>query len=92
MSKRFYPRYDLVLASNHAFILSSQKINIIGSAHYVIGMNSLNLTKKSKGYLGKVRTDTSGTEYNVFGPGESPNKKLSPDKTRDQFAAIYYVH
>lgn len=75
-------------------------MNAFGSAHYVITLDldeidSMklfnNIGKKTGGYLGKVRSNAQGTEYNLFGPGENPNKGLSADKTRDQFAGVFYV-
>lgn len=63
----------------------------MGSVHYVMSMDAANITKQSKSYLGKLRAGASGAKYNLFGPGESPSKKLSPEMTRNQFGAVCYV-
>lgn len=99
-TKRLYPCYRLLVGNDNSFILAAQKMNAFGSAHYVITLNleeinSMkrfnNLGKKTGGYLGKLRSNAQGTEYSLFGPGENPDKKLSAEETRGQFAGVLYV-
>jgi hypothetical protein len=86
-----YPRYNMVLSNNQRFLLAGQKMNMIGTAHYIVSLEQEDMTKKAAGYLGKVRSDGSGTEYNVFDQGENPSAGFSPDRIRNQLGAIYYV-
>ncbi len=86
-----YPRYNMVLSNNQRFILASQKMNMLGTAHYVITLEQTDMTKKAQGYLGKVRADSSGTEYNLFDQGENPTAGFPLERVRNQFGAVYYV-
>ena len=81
----------MILSSTQKFILGGQKMNMMGSAHYIITMEQVDMTKKGPGYLGKVRSDSSGTEYNVFDKGENPSAGFPLDQIRNQFGSIYYV-
>ena len=66
-------------------------MNAIGSAHYLITTDPSNLTKKSTGYLGKIRSENFGIEYNLFDHGENPETTKIPEKVRNQLGAVYYV-
>eukprot|EP01022_Parablepharisma_sp_SALTPOND_P020104 TRINITY_DN3569_c0_g1_i1.p2 TRINITY_DN3569_c0_g1~~TRINITY_DN3569_c0_g1_i1.p2 ORF type:complete len:198 (+),score=12.16 TRINITY_DN3569_c0_g1_i1:1106-1699(+) len=85
-----YPRYNLVMSNNQKFLLASQKMNMLGSAHYIITMEQMDMTKKAPGYLGKVRSDSAGTEYNIYDRGENPSSGLPYERVRNQLAAVYY--
>jgi len=58
----------------------------------MISLSEDEITRHSEGYIGKLRSDNQGTEYNLFGPGENPDKKVAEDLTRNQYAAICYVN
>ena len=60
------------------------------SAYYLITADHNFLKRKSPGYIGKVRSNFRGTEYNVFGQGENPHSGLPIDHVRSQQAAISY--
>jgi hypothetical protein len=54
-------------------------------------MEQENMTRRTEGYLGKVRSASSGNEFSVFGVGENPDKGLSLDQTRSQLVGVFYV-
>ena len=68
----------------------SEKQQILKSAYYLISMDTKKLNRKSLGYIGKLRSNFSNTEFNLFGEGENPNKKLKPEYIRKQHAGILY--
>lgn len=80
-----------MVSNTQDFLLSAQKMTMVGSAHYIITTDQHNMTRKTEGYLGKVRSDVAGHEYNLFGVGENPSKGLGPERTRNQLAGIFYV-
>jgi hypothetical protein len=90
-NKRIYPRYRLVTTQGNIFLLVAQNMSVVGSAHYAITLNECEIKRKSPGFLGKVRSNIKETEYNLFGPGENPDKGLPPDQIRCQYGAVYYV-
>lgn len=89
IKKKVYPVYELRL--DNKLLLAAQKVNMVGSAHYVITMDKDNITKEASSYLGKVRADNSGMEYNIFDYGENPAKHVPFTMIRAQLAAVYYV-
>lgn len=66
-------------------------MSMVGSAHYIITMEQENMARNTEGYLGKVRSTSSGNEFNVFGVGENPSKGLGPERTRSQLVGVFYV-
>eukprot|EP00826_Nyctotherus_ovalis_P064637 TRINITY_DN9486_c0_g3_i1.p1 TRINITY_DN9486_c0_g3~~TRINITY_DN9486_c0_g3_i1.p1 ORF type:complete len:285 (+),score=37.98 TRINITY_DN9486_c0_g3_i1:655-1509(+) len=91
VSKKLYPRYNLVLSADFAFLLAAQKMSMMGSAHYIITMGRTETTRKEPGYIGKLRSIKADAEYSLFGPGENPEKHLPPEQIRNEHAAIVYV-
>lgn len=91
ISKKLYPRYNLALSADAAFLLAAQKVSVMGSAHYIITMGQAETTRKEPGYMGKLRSIKADAEYSLFGPGENPEKHLPPEQTRNEHAAIVYV-
>jgi len=91
ISKKAYPVYTLMHSQSGKVLLTAKKMNMLGSAHYLITMDSANLTKESPGYLAKLRSENSGTEYNLFDIGENPKTTKEPSRVRNQLAAVYFV-
>ena len=86
-----YPRYNLVLSADSTFLLAAQKASMVGSAHYIITMGINETKRKEPGYMGKLRSNKDYGEYNLFGVGENPDKHLSAEETRNEYASISYV-
>jgi hypothetical protein len=80
LSKKVYPVYTLTHSQSGKLLLAAKKMNMVRSAHYLLTMDSANLTKKSPGYLAKLRSDNSGIEYNLFDTGENPKTVKEPEK------------
>ena len=89
-SKKFYPRYNLFIDSK--FVMASQKMSLVGSAHYLFTLDMNEEHRNQPGYLGKLRSNKSCTEYNLFGIGENPDKNFPPEQTRNEDCAIVYVN
>ena len=51
-------------------------------------MNRDNFTKKTDFYLGKLRANFSGTEFNIYDHGENPSKAKQIEKVRKQLGVI----
>ena len=89
--KKMFPRYNLITSNGGHFLIAANTVTILGSAHYIITMETDDMTKNAPGYLGKLRSNTIRTEYNLFGPGENPSGNFPPDRIRSQFGSILYV-
>jgi tubby-related protein 1 len=90
-SKKFYPKYDMFLSNTPTHLISGQKMQLMRSAHYVISLEREDMRKEAAGYLGKVRSNLVGTEFNFFDKGENPSTGLAPERVRNQLGAVLYV-
>eukprot|EP00829_Urostomides_striatus_P011460 TRINITY_DN2835_c0_g1_i1.p2 TRINITY_DN2835_c0_g1~~TRINITY_DN2835_c0_g1_i1.p2 ORF type:complete len:201 (-),score=44.93 TRINITY_DN2835_c0_g1_i1:16-618(-) len=90
ISRKMYPKYDMFLSGSQRFLITGLKMNMMGSAHYIISLDQDASSKDSAGYLGKVRSDKSGKEYNFFDQGENPTAGFGMDRIRNQWGAVFY--
>ena len=90
-SKKFYPKYDLLLESNERFLLAGQKMQLMRSAYYSLSLERDRMGKDAPGFIGKLRSNFSGTEYSIFGPGRNPDTRPPPSELRSQHGAVLYV-
>ena len=90
-SKKFYPKYDMFLSNSAIHLISGQKMQIMRSAHYIVSLERETMKKEAPGYLGKVRSNLLGTEFNFFDKGENPTTGLPPERVRNQLGAVLYV-
>jgi hypothetical protein len=72
-------------------MITGVKMNMMGSAHYILSLDQDASSKQSAGYMGKLRSDKTGKEYNLFDLGENPSSGFPPDRVRNQLGAILYV-
>ena len=52
----------------------------------------LNEVKKDSGYLGKLKANFFGKEFNIYDSGKNPNKTKIVNEFRVNFGAILYVN
>jgi tubby-related protein 1 len=70
--------------------MTGQKNQIMRSAYYLITLDQNSKTRKTPGYLGKLRSNLLCTEFTLYGEGENPKTKLPLDKIRNEHAAVVY--
>jgi tubby-related protein 1 len=90
-SKKFYPKYDLFFTKTGRFLMTAQKMQLMRSAHYNLTLERDDVDKKCAGYLGKLRSNLVGTEFNIFDKGENPDSNLLPSQIRNLMGSIIYV-
>lgn len=89
--KRLAPRYYMNLSCNQAFLLAGKK-KPSKTSHYILNMNKDEIKIKSPGYLGYLRSNFMGTEFNVYDSGPKPKKKMRMlDNVREQLGVFMYV-
>lgn len=91
--KRFFPSYFLHTSDGHRFLLAAKKRVGNKTANYLITTNENELSVKTPGYLGKLRSNFLGTEFNIYGKGANPsNKKATPATLRENLGVVmFYV-
>jgi len=90
--KRFFPSYFLHTSGGNRFLLAAKKRPGYKTANYLITMNETELSAKSPGYLGKLRSDFLGTEFNIYGKGVHPsNKKAASAARRENLGTVMFI-
>ena len=77
---RFFPKYTLTLSEGGRFLLNGKKRSARTSNYMITYDQKCN--RKGAGYLGKLRSNFLGTEFNIYDWGENPKKKIMDDKWR----------
>ena len=52
---RAHPTFHLINEANNKTLLAARKRKKVRNAHYLISADTSDLTKKSKGYVGKLK-------------------------------------
>jgi len=69
-----YPQYRLYLKNGMRFLLAARKRKKSKTPNYVISLESEDMSKHSKSFIGKVRSNFIGTEFTIFDKGISPTE------------------
>ena len=91
LTKKMYPKYDLMLSYNQQCVITGQRMSVFGSAHYIVTLPGQNMDKHATGYLGKVRSNKAGLEYNIFDEGENPAGGFPVERIRNLHGSVLYV-
>jgi len=92
VAQKMYPKYALVISGCYKYLLSAKKVSFLKSAHYIITLSKKDFYRGHPEFIGKLRSNGSGNEYNIFDNGENPSTKLSLDKIRTQLGSIIFVY
>jgi len=65
------PTFSLYLKDGQRFLLAGQKRTMNKTSNYMMCMDKRDLARDSPAYLGKLRANFIGTEYQFFDDGES---------------------
>lgn len=60
------------------------------TSNYMITIEQKKFEKESNGYLGKVRSNFLGTEFQIFDSKDNPKTSKVKDEARGQFGVIQY--
>jgi len=80
---RFWPKYICHLSNGGKFLLVGKKRAANNTSNYLISYNMDCLESKPPFYLGKLRSNFLGTEFNVYDHGFSPKKNSNIEKIRE---------
>ncbi|KAH3745181.1 tubby protein-like [Pelomyxa schiedti] len=83
-----YPCYLMFVQDTNQFLLSARKRKRSKSSNYLISTDPADLARLSGKYVGKVRSNFMGTEFNVYDSGDNPKHHTS--SPRSELAAITY--
>jgi len=69
---KLFPIYSLYLKDQDRFLLGSKKRPNNKTSNYLISMNETDMSRDSDNYLGKLRSNFVGTEFQIFDDGDNP--------------------
>lgn len=94
-TNKLYPIYSLYLKENDRFLMCSKKRPNNKTSNYLISKKENDLARDSPNYLGKLRSNFVGTEFQVFDNGTSPDDEDKDggesSETRRELGAITYA-
>jgi tubby and related proteins len=87
-----YPTYNLYLKDGDRFLLTSKKRLNNKTSNYLISMVYNEHNRDSNSYLGKVRSNFVGTEFQIYDHGINPEKVATADEpVRKDLGAVMYA-
>ena len=69
---KLFPQYTMFLKDQDRFLLASKKRPNNKTSNYLISMSADDLSRDGANYLGKLRSNFVGTEFQVFDDGRNP--------------------
>lgn len=69
-ANRLFPEYCLYLKNGDRFLMTAKKRPNNKTSNYLISMQRGDLNRRSANYLGKLRSNFIGTEFNIYDGGD----------------------
>ena len=93
---RFFPKFYVYLEMDDGtperFLMAARKRKKSKAPNYLISTSRENLGRDSETYLGKLRSNFTGTELVLYDDGESPDKdEVNDEDIRAELAAIAFL-
>ena len=89
--RHMFPVYYMHSSEDQRFLLAAKKRPRNKTSNYLITMNEAELNVNSTGYLGKLRANFLGTEFNIYGKGSNPcSRKTAPATNREDMGLVLY--
>jgi len=92
-----YPEYQLYMKEGDRFLMAGKKRPKNRTSNYIISMDSRDFSRKSGNFIGKLRANFVGTEFQIFDKGLNP-KNSDPDSLtvngssiREELGAVLYA-
>ncbi|CAM9896198.1 unnamed protein product [Ectocarpus fasciculatus] len=73
-ANKIFPEYTLFMKEGDRFLMCSKKRPNNATSNYLVSMRAGDLDRNSTNFLGKLRANFVGTEFQVFDDGYSPKE------------------
>eukprot|EP00903_Cladosiphon_okamuranus_P006668 g6510.t1 len=74
-ANKLFPEYTLFMKEGDRFLMCSKKRPNNATSNYLVSMRAGDLDRNSTNFLGKLRANFVGTEFQVFDDGYSPKEQ-----------------
>ncbi|KAJ8604491.1 hypothetical protein CTAYLR_000991 [Chrysophaeum taylorii] len=95
-TNKLFPEYTVYMKEGDRFLMCSKKRPNNKTSNYLISMGENDLKRNSPNYIGKLRANFAGTEFQIFDAGWNP-KSFEPDledegaQMRNELGAVIYT-
>ncbi len=87
-----FPKYEVYCHNNNRFLLSAvKKKENISSNYVIITSKDVNTSNKSRSYIGKLRSNFMGLEFNAYDAGNNVKETKNNNEIRKMLVTIIYV-
>ncbi|XP_054876359.1 tubby-related protein 3 isoform X3 [Poeciliopsis prolifica] len=97
MDRGLYPTYFMHMERDEerkVFLLAGRKRKKSKTSNYLISVDATDLSRDGESFIGKLRSNYTGTKFTVYDNGINPSKNLGTlleeSNTRQELAAICY--
>ena len=70
--------------------MSAKKKSYNKTSNYYISLNQSDPCKKDNNFVGKVRSNFMGSEFNIYDNGQNPQKASNFDQVRKQLGVVMF--
>lgn len=88
---KLFPIYSLYLKDEDVFLFCSKKRPNNKTSNYLISKVEGELNRESDSYMGKLRSNFMGTEFQVFDNGANPSAAEGGRDVRRELGAVMYA-
>lgn len=95
-TNKLYPVYSLYLTEGDVFLMASKKRPKNKTSNYLLSMDQNDLNRSGNNYLGKLRSNFVGTEFQIFDDGINPKDGADNDDNQNthvrcEMGAVMYA-
>jgi len=90
-TNKLFPEYAVYMKEGDRFLMCSKKRPNNKTSNYLISMGEGDLKRNSKNYIGKLRANFAGTEFQVFDSGANPSLIDTGSSERCELGAVVYT-
>lgn len=86
-----YPQYDLYLSNEYRYLMTAKKRSGNATSNYLISCDKNDLEPTGPNYMGKVRSNFMGTNFQIYDAGCNPEKKEPGKQPRRILSSVHYA-
>jgi len=87
---KVFPKYYMYAERGSTFLLSGKKRKGNKSSNYCVSLSKEDISRNSDSFIGKLRSNFIGTEFQLYDNGEKSSKMKSGTHLRNHLASIVY--
>jgi tubby-related protein 1 len=92
-TNKLHPTYTLYLKQDNVFLMNAKKRPNNRTSNYLISMGQNDLSREGPNYLGKLRSNFIGTEFEIYDQGHNPKDQpeFAGQEIRKEMGGVMYA-